>query len=450
MSGKDQMELEGRKTLVVGLGKTGRETVKFLLGRKAEVRATDLCERGDLSAEALGFEVMGVKIETGEHKLETFLWADTVVMSPGVPLTQSVVQESIKRGAEVISELELASRFLRKPVVALTGSNGKTTTTTLITAILRRGGKKVFLGGNIGTPAIEVVDSQDTLDVIVLETSSFQLQGTDSFRPDIGVILNISPNHLDHHLSLEEYVDSKMKLFANQNEGDFAIYNSQDALLREKMESVTSNKIPYGTDATQNGLSLRCAKVTFRDETYDLSRMRLPGEHNMENAMAAIAAATLLGCPKDIIEREILSFAPLEHRINLVAVIEGAKFYNDSKSTSPSATLRALQSLNAPVILIAGGKDKGASYGALGGEVKNKVKLLILMGEAKHTMKHELGELVETSLVETLDEAVGECLKNLRKGDNVLFSPACSSFDMFSSYEERGRRFSDIVQNIRL
>lgn len=443
-----EMELSGKNILVVGLGKTGIQTVRFLLKKGAEVRASDLTPFEKLPEEAKEFQKSGVKIEAGGHRNETFLWADMIVLSPGVPFGLPPVKEALDRGIEIISELELAWRFINKPVIAITGSNGKTTTSSLIARILRASGKRVFLGGNIGTPLIQIAEEDKEFDFLVLELSSFQLQGISTFKPYIGVLLNISPNHLDHHKSFDEYVESKIRLFSNQTHLDWAVYNCDDAVVKENSSKIKSRKVPFGKTPIEGGVFFDGTYLRFGEELYDPRAMKLIGVHNLENAMAAIASTRILGCEPELVESEIVKFDPLPHRTELVGEVREVRFYNDSKSTSPGATLRALESFPRPIILIAGGKDKGASYGVLKDTIHKKVKLLILFGESRVRMRRELSGEVETALASSLEEAVDKAIRYLSKGDTVLFSPACSSFDMFNSYEERGRRFKEIVQNI--
>lgn len=442
------MELMGKKVLVVGLGKTGIQTARFLIRKGAEIRASDITPFEKLPEDARKLEKIGVKIEAGQHKNETFLWADKIVLSPGVPFGLPPVKEAMARGIEVMSELELAWSFIKRPVVGVSGSNGKTTTSTLIARVLEASGKKIFLGANIGTPLVQIAEDDDRFDFLILELSSFQLQGISSFRPYIGVLLNVSPNHLDHHESFDEYVESKMKLFSSQTPREWAIYNGDDSVIGENAFRIKSRKIPFGKTPIEGGVFFDGTYVRFRDEVYDLRRIKLIGIHNVENAMAAIATARILECEPELIESEIVKFDPLSHRIEFVCEVSEARFYNDSKSTSPGATIRALESFPPPIILIAGGKDKGVSYEVLKDAVREKVKLLVLFGESRFRMQNELGGELETVLASTLEEAVGKALAKIVKGDTVLFSPACSSFDMFSSYEDRGRRFKEIVQNI--
>lgn len=452
------MEIEGKGFVVAGLGKTGIETSRFLLERGADVYATDSAPRDSLSAEVDALEASGAVIETGGHDPAAFLGADSVVLSPGVPLAVPAVARAIEAGVTVMSEVELASRFLRAPIIAVTGSNGKTTTATLINSILEASGKKTFLGGNIGTPLITIAGRDGGLDYIVAELSSFQLQGTSTIKPHIAILLNISPNHLDHHADLAEYVASKMKIFANQTPGDHAVYNSSDPEVLSALGALgplAAHTVPFGgpgdpTGDATGGVEARGTLITFRAESYELAGMRLRGAHNVENAMAAIAAGALCGCPVDIVEDTIRSFEPLPHRIEPVREVCGATFINDSKSTSPAATLRALESFAGPVILIAGGKDKGASFGLLRGAVAGKVKLLIAVGESAGRIRSELAGAVETVEAASLEEGVSMAFGSLAGGDTVLFSPGCSSFDMFGSYIERGRRFKSIVQDFRV
>ena len=442
------MELKDRKILVVGLGKTGKQTVRFLLGKGAIVKASDSSTLDKLGDTAKELTSLGAEIEAGGHTDETFLWADTIVLSPGVPFKIPHIQKAIDQGIEVISEVELAYRFINKPIIAITGSNGKTTTSTLISKILEGNGKKVFLGANIGTPLIEIAEDSEKYDILVLELSSFQLQGITSFRPDIALLLNISPNHLDHHKSFEEYVESKMKIFSNQTGNDWFVYNNEDHVIAEYLPKVNSQKVPFGKDDVEGGVVYNGSQIIFRGVKYNVDSTRLLGIHNIENIMAAIAGTTILECEPEVIQRDIDNFQPLEHRNEYIGKLSGANVYNDSKSTSPAATQRALESLTSPVILIAGGKDKGVSFEPLQELVKEKVRLMVLIGESKYRMRDELGADVPSHIAETLKEALEITRENIQPEDNVLFSPACSSFDMFNSYEDRGDKFKEIVENL--
>lgn len=447
---KNLMELRNRKVLVVGVGKTGMETVKFLLGKGAHVSVSDSSSAGEITEQIKALEDWGVSYETGGHSSTMFLSADTIILSPGVPFGIPPVREALTRGIEVISEVELASRFIRKPTIAVTGSNGKTTTSTLIARILEKNGRKVFLGANIGTPLIQIAGDCGRFDILVLELSSFQLQGIDSFRPDVSVILNVTPNHLDHHASFEEYAESKMKIFSNQTAENWCIYKADDPVIAGYVPAIKAGKIPFGAADVKNGVSYDGRGIKFGGDYYDLTGIKLRGRHNVENVMAAVAASTVMGCDPGLIREAVIEFDPLPHRIEYVGEIKGAKFYNDSKSTSPDATLRALESLPPPIILIAGGKDKGVSFEPLRETIEKKVKLMVLMGESRFRMEKDLGGKVGASLAASLEEALEKTLERISPGDSVLFSPACSSFDMFRSYEERGRRYKDLVRHFQL
>ncbi len=442
------MELKHKKILVVGLGKTGEQTAKFLLGKDAVVRVSDSSSIEKLGETAKELSKLGVEIEAGAHSDETFLWADTIVLSPGVPFSIPQVKKASSNGIEVISEVELASRFIDTPIIAITGSNGKTTTSTLIAKILERDGKKVFLGANIGTPLIQIADSADEYDILVLELSSFQLQGINTFRPDVAVVLNISPNHLDHHESFEEYVESKMKIYSNQGKDNWFIYNQDDEVIADYLPGVPSQRVPFGKASTVEGVSFDGSKINFQGVSYDVEGSKLIGRHNIENMMAAVAGTAILGAGPGSIQGEIDHFEPLPHRNEYVGEICGARVYNDSKSTSPAATLRALESLPRPIILIAGGKDKGVSFEPLRDLVKEKVRLMVLIGETRFRMRDELAGEVRCELADSLREALEITKKNIQPGDTILFSPACSSFDMFTSYEERGDKFKEIVESL--
>ncbi len=442
------MELKDRKILVVGLGKTGWYTISFLLKKGAEVRASDSSPIDKIEETVKKLESMGVIVESGAHTDETFLWAETIVLSPGVPFSIPQVKKAINKNIEVISEVELAWHFVDTPIIAITGSNGKTTTSTLIARILERNGKRVFLGANIGTPLIQIAGQSDQFDILVLELSSFQLQGIKDFKPHIALVLNISPNHLDHHASFQEYVESKMKIFSNQSEEDWFVYNNDDQEISRYLPEVKSQKVPFSKDSATEGATYNGSHITFRDHNYDISSTKLLGIHNIENMMAAIAGTAILGCDPDLIQDEINNFKPLEHRNEFVRELSGAKVYNDSKSTSPAATVRALESIASPIILIAGGKDKGVSFEPLKKLVDEKVRLMILIGESKQRIKSELGEKVPSELADSLKDAIDITKNNIQAEDTVLFSPACSSFDMFNSYEDRGRKFKEIVKTL--
>ncbi len=442
------MELEENKFLVVGLGITGVETSKFLRSKGAPVKATDSREEGELGPVVEKLAAGGMEVRCGTHAPEFFEWADTIVLSPGVRFNLPEIRDAQAAGKTVISEVELAWNFISKPVIGITGTNGKTTTTSLLSEMLIRSGMKIFTGGNIGTPLISVAEKDDEYDFLLLELSSFQLQGIRDFSPHVAVILNISPNHLDHHSSMEEYEAAKLGLFANQGEDDWAVFNADDPTVLKGSDSFRAKKISFGTGKEKTDVYCSEDGIVFGELSFCLRNSALVGEHNKENIMAAVAVAGALGCQQDPVQKSINEFRPLPHRMEFVLTIRGVNVYNDSKSTTPFATLRAIESLSSPIVLVAGGKDKGVDYGCLKDAVASKVKALVLIGETAEKMRAQLGNLAQTTCAGSLQEAAQSAFELSEAGDTLLFSPGCSSFDMFNSYEERGELFKEIVRNV--
>lgn len=434
-----------KKHLVVGLGKTGTETCRFLMRRDVPLKAIDSKGADEMSPEVNELVMQGLDVENGPHSTEQFEWADTVILSPGVSFNTPVIKEFINSDKEIISEIEFSSRLIEKPVIGITGSNGKTTTSTLLADVMKENGFSVFLGGNIGTPLVTIADSYHQYDYIILELSSFQLQGTKEFKPHIATILNISQNHLDHHADFDEYLRSKLMIFSNQDENDWAVYNRENKTFGASVDRTRTRKITLGTNK-ESDIYRSGSKIHTDSYTYDMSGIKLLGEHNLENIMTVIAIAHITGCEPEITARTINSFEPLPHRTELLRIYKGAKIYNDSKSTTPDSTLRALRSIDTPVILILGGRDKGLNYSVLQDQIKNRVRHLVLYGEAKNVLKQQLCCGVQTTIADTLEEATKKAASVLNEGDTILFSPACSSFDMFSSYIERGKEFKRIVE----
>lgn len=432
--------------LVVGMGRTGVDTVLYLYSQGMSFRAVDSKTTGELSSDARGLsKKYGIVIETGDHRRETFEWADTLIISPGVNFRMPLLQRAVEAGKEVISETEFASRLITKPVIAVTGSNGKTTTSSVIARVLFKNGFRVFLCGNIGTPLINAVRVQEDYDYIVAELSSFQLQGTVHFRPYISILLNISSNHLDHHSDIDEYVQSKLRICGNQTRNEWTIYNKDDLILREAVASVNSRIITFGSD-NKCDIFFSGNKVITKTATYNLEERKLPGDHNLFNAMAAIAVGEILNCNSNTTEKAINEFKPLPHRIELVRTHRGVRFYNDSKSTTPAATLQALKSIEKPVVLILGGRDKGLDHSILRELIVQKVKHLVLIGESRHIIKNKIGCTTRVTLADTFQAGIETAFSLSHEGDSILLSPACSSFDMFRSYEERGEKFKEIVE----
>ncbi|MGI9534930.1 MAG: UDP-N-acetylmuramoyl-L-alanine--D-glutamate ligase [Thermodesulfobacteriota bacterium] len=442
------MDIKNKKYLVVGLGKTGIETIRFMNDKNLDVRGSDISSADKLPAEINDLYDSGVKFELGSHSDDYLNWCDEIVLSPGVSLNSPFISKAVGLNKKIISEIELASRFIEQPIIAITGTNGKTTTTSLIGQILSSSGYRVFIGGNIGTPLISIAGHSSDYDFIVLETSSFQLQAIDKFKPFISVFLNISPNHLDHHKDFSEYLISKTNIFRNQTEDDWAIINTTDQLIKNHVSGIKARTILFGKNESNNLSVTGNNLISFRNELFNLNGLKLKGDHNLENAMCAVAVAKLTGCENETIEDTIKNFEPLPHRIEYIGNHLGLDVYNDSKSTSPDATLKAMDSISPPIILLAGGKDKGTDYSVLKTSINKKVKHLILFGEAKTSIKDQIGDSVCTTIANDLEEAVKTAFSISSENDTLLFSPACSSFDMFKSYEERGEEFKKIVENI--
>ncbi|MFQ5442149.1 MAG: UDP-N-acetylmuramoyl-L-alanine--D-glutamate ligase [Thermodesulfobacteriota bacterium] len=446
----------GLKTLVVGLGSTGIAVSRFLKRLGAEVSAVDAKPMEDIpGAAALAAE--GVKVRSGPEWREGFLSASIVVVSPGVPSRSPLLQAARSRGAEVISDVELAYRFMDVPVIAVAGTNGKTTTTTLLGNIFEKAGKRAFVGGNIGTPAIEFFDREERAEAAVLEISSFHLESTKSFNPHIGVLLNITEDHLDRYDGFDDYARTKMRLFENQRAEDYAVINAADPVIAAMFEEnpAAATVVPFTVrGALTEGLFLKGSEIVFInralgiEETYPTDILRIRGVQNIENAMAAAAAARLYGISRDVVMETFAEFGGLRHRMEFVREFEGVRYINDSKGTNIGALKMALSGIDSPVILIAGGRDKGGDYGALSGLVRGKVKLLITMGEAGPRIRDAFSGSVKTASASSLEEAVLKARREAGPGDTVLLSPACSSFDMFRGFKERGERFRTLVKGL--
>lgn len=454
------MELRGLEVLVVGMARTGRSLARFLLAKGARVTVTDTRSAGEFAGYAAELEARGCRTTFGGHKREDFSRAELIVISPGVPLSMPFLEEAKRAGREIISEVELASRFITAPILGVTGTNGKTTVVSVIGAMLERGGRRAFVGGNIGRPLVDYLNETDLdggpeADVIVAELSSFQLEAIDRFRPWVAVVLNISEDHLDRYRSFEEYVRAKLRIFENQGPDDYAVVPAHapwEAYLSRRIQS-TPIRFGLGEDAAGE-VSWSDGTIRWRrkerEETYSTARIKLAGLHNIENMMAAIVAARLCDVPPTVIQDVIDQFPGLEHRLEMVCEVGGVRFYNDSKGTTVASVLRALESFDAPIILIAGGKDKGMDFTPLRPLLERRVKHLFLLGEARARMARELSGTTDMTMVDTLQEAVERSWELAAPYDVVLLSPACSSFDMFEDYEERGRVYKkSVMETVR-
>ncbi len=450
---KPGIELAGKQVLVVGLARTGIATALFCAARGAHVTVTEERSESQITETAAKLRAAGVTLELGGHKARTFVEQDLIVSSPGVPPTMPALASARVIGIPVWSEIELAWRFLRGRLVCITGSNGKTTTTSLIGHILETAGLPVQVAGNIGTPLISRVDVSSDAGFTVVEASSFQLESISAFRPDVAVLLNVTPDHLDRHGSFETYGRSKARIFENQTEEDAAVLNADDAAAQQYTPSRPpvfwfSRQKPVAT-----GCFLRDDEIVFRRDGTETVLLRrrdigLRGDHNVENVLAAAAAATLAGVEPAAIAEGVRSFAGVEHRIEFVAAISDVEYFNDSKATNVDATLKALDAFPNNLLVILGGKDKGSDYTILRKSLRQHARMVLLIGAAADKIESQLGGVVPVERAGTMSRAVKLAEERARPGDTVLLSPACASFDQFESYEHRGRVFKQLVRGL--
>ena len=451
------MELKGKKVLVVGLGKSGLAAALFLRHRGALVTVSDV-----RSAEALAKDIPalleeGIMVEAGGHGLLTFRRQDLIVVSPGVPLNTPELAQVRSFGLPVIGELELAARFLKGSILAITGSNGKTTTTALLGEILKGAGIPTLVGGNIGVPVVGLIDQSTDQTWSVLEVSSFQLESTELFHPSIAVILNITPDHLDRHGSFENYARAKERIFAAQHKCDFVVLNADNPRAAEAASRSAANVYWFSIEhSVMQGAWLEQGAVVYRsspdaatENVMPLSGIPLKGAHNVENVLAAVVAARLAGAPAEAIRRAIEAFQAVEHRLEFVASVNGVEFYNDSKATNVDATAKAVAAFESGIHLILGGKDKGSDYTQLAQLLRARVRAVYTIGSAAAKIESQLRGIVSIQSCETLDTAVSAAAAAARPGEVVLLAPACSSFDQFENYEHRGRVFQDLVSERR-
>lgn len=443
-------DLEGKRVLVVGLARTGLVTALFSAGYGAKVTATDERPETEIADTAEKLRAAGVRLELGGHAEATFLEQDLIVASPGVPANLPALVAARKKDIPVWSEIELAWRFLRGKLVAITGSNGKTTTTALVAHILQTSNIPTLIGGNIGTPLLALVERSTDPAVTVAEVSSFQLETIESFRPEIGVLLNLTPDHLDRHGSFEEYARAKMRMFVNQLERDIAVLNADDPEVTRRMPAKPHIFWFSRQKRVANGAFLRENEIIFRNEgseTVLARRDQIPlrGDHNVENVLAACAAAYLAGATPAAIAGGVKSFRGVEHRLEFVAEIAGVQFYNDSKATNVDAAVKAVQAFPGPLLVILGGKDKGSPYTPLRDLLQERARVALILGEAAEKIAADLQSAVEIERAGTLERAVEIAMQRAQPGDTVLLAPACSSFDQFENYEQRGRFFKELV-----
>jgi UDP-N-acetylmuramoylalanine--D-glutamate ligase len=448
------VELNNKRVLVVGLGKSGVASALFLKKRGARVTVSDAKPQEQLGEEIPILLDHGIIVETGGHGERTFHGQDLIVVSPGVPADSPSLAQARTLGEPVIGEIELAAQFLPKNIVAITGSNGKTTTTALTGEIIAAGGYPTHVGGNIGTPAISLVDAVHTDSVIVLEISSFQLETIQTFRPKVAIVLNVTPDHLDRHRTFETYVDAKARIFENQQADDFAVLNADDPVCVGLAARTRAQVFWFSREKeVKQGASLRDGRILFRDssgqqEIMLASEIPLKGAHNLENVLAAVCAGLLMKCAPERIRAAVRNFKAVEHRLEYVATIRGVEYYNDSKATNVDATIKALESFPANVHLILGGKDKGSDYTVLNDLLRRRVKRVYTIGAAAEKIESQIKDAAEIVHAESLDNAVKQASATAQPGDIVLLAPACASFDQFRSYEHRGKIFKDLVRSL--
>ena len=451
------MELDGKKVLIIGAARSGIAAAKFLTEQGAVVALNDQKPIAKWSKSALALKDLGVGLLPGEPPMWLLDQLDLVVVSPGVPSTIIPIRYAERAGAEVIGEVELAYRYLKGRIIAITGSNGKTTTTSLIGELLRDGGFNVQVGGNIGQALISMVESSREDGWTVAELSSFQLETIKQFHPTIAVVLNVTPNHMDRYENFNGYAAAKHRIFMNQTAADFAVLNADDPTVSSWKSGLKAQVIEFSVrKELERGVFLKSDELiarTTENESVVLkpSEMKLRGLHNVENVAAAIAAGMAAGASLESMRETVKRFNPVEHRLEFVCELDGVKFYNDSKATSVDATLKALEAFASEpgqVVLILGGRGKKAPYAPLAELVRTKVRKLVLIGEDAETIERELGQYANVERASDMHDAVNRSFAAAESGDVVLLAPACASFDMFESFEHRGTIFKGEVTKL--
>ncbi len=450
---RNPFELRGKRVLVVGLAKTGVATSLFCAARGAEVTATDARRENEVGDAIVQLRAAGVNLELGGHREDTFLRQDLIVPSPGVPADAPLLRAARAKGVTIWSEIELAGRFMNGRLIGITGSNGKTTTTSLIEHILKNAGFPTILAGNIGTPLISRIEQTNDDTVTVAELSSFQLELIETFRPNISVFLNLTPDHLDRHHTFEEYGAAKARIFRNQKEADSAVLNADDPA-----------STPYAPTRPQvywfsrkqrvaQGAFVRDNQIVFRQNGEEMAVLKLQeiplvGAHNVENVLAAVTTTRIAGANPAAIAKGVRSFAGVEHRLEFVAEVGGVRYFNDSKATNVDATLKALDAFPGRILIILGGKDKGSDYTVLRKLLREKAILALLIGAAADKIEKQIEGSVAIEGAGTIERAVEIASHAARPGDVVLLAPACASFDQFQNFEHRGRVFKDLVHQL--
>ncbi len=470
MQRNSETSLQQKKFLIVGLGITGFTLACFLKQLGARVKITDTASEEDIGPFGEKIRNMDISMELGPHRPELFLESDFILISPGVPHDIGPILSAREKGVTVMGEIEFASRYIKEPIVAVTGTNGKTTTTELLGDMLNRSGIKPFVGGNIGKPLIGYVQKGEKADIIVAEVSSFQLDTIDTFCPKIAVLLNITDDHQDRYDGFLSYAQSKGRVFLNQTEKDIAVLNSVDPTVRSISRGIKSQRLFFNADfESENGAFVKNDRIHISlprkiqggmtnngslegiedgEDIFDLSESLAMAGHQYQNASAACLAALAAGGNKKGIQSALDNFPQLPHRLEMVATIDGILFVNDSKATNVDATVKAINSFDAPIVLILGGLDKGGHFNELRDGVRQRVKVIVLIGESSKRFKATLGDLAKSIEANNMEEAVFKANQSAAPGDVVLLSPACSSFDMYKNYAQRGDLFRKAVRDL--
>lgn len=451
------MELKGKKVLIIGAAKSGVAAARFVAAHGGRVCLNDIKERQEFDPRLIeSLEGLGLDLVLGRHAEISVEQPDLLIPSPGVPLDLPLIGEAREKGIPVWSEFELGYRWTKGQVVAITGTNGKTTTTSLLGQLFKDAHKKVFVGGNIGIPFIAEAENLSEDEIAVLEASSFQLEPTESFKPKVALILNITPDHIDRHGSMENYIRAKAKVFSNQDRNDWLILNWDDEITRNLATQADSKVIYFSRKhILKEGLCIKNGYLTVIDGGREIQIIRpeeigIPGGHNLENAMAAAAAGWVMGVSAENIAHSLHTFPGVEHRLEHVLTIAGVSFINDSKGTNPDASIKALEAFQGPIVLIAGGKSKGSDFLPFAEKIRERVKALVLVGKAAGEIEEAVKKVGYTNYYFARDfkDAVYKAGSLAEKGDIVLLSPACASFDMFRSYEHRGEVFKELVHQM--
>jgi UDP-N-acetylmuramoylalanine--D-glutamate ligase len=450
------VDFKGKRVLVIGLARSGVASALELVKLGAKVTATDVKKREEIK-DIQSLEQSGVNTVCEGHPISLLEDCDLIVVSPGVPSDLEILDEARKRDISIISELELGFWFCKAPIIAVTGTNGKTTTTTLIGDILKNEGKDIVVAGNIGVPLVREVDSDGKKDYMIVEVSSFQLENILHFKPKISVILNITEDHLNRHKTFENYIEAKARLMENQDEEDFAVLNYDDPVVKSLFPRVKAKVVFFSQKQEfESGVFVKNGVIVIKEngQVYPIlkaNELGIKGAHNLENALAAVAVSWIAKVNLNNLAETLKDFNGVEHRLEYVATINGVKYINDSKATNPDAAQKALEAVEEPIVLIAGGYDKKIDLTAFVKAIVEKVKKLILVGETAEIIEKIAREnrFENIEKADSLHEAVRLAAKAAEFGDVVLLSPACASWDMFANFEERGRVFREAVQSLR-